>query len=128
MSTTARAAALELFEHHRGTLERAVQAIAERGYWSPFPESLKQYPEEAVKGAQAAFDALLGQHFALAGPQPVGRAGAERSPYGFDLNVSYDQYDADALLARMQAALPAWRDAGAKARVGACLEILQRLN
>ncbi|GLZ86582.1 oxidoreductase [Metapseudomonas resinovorans] len=128
MSTTARAAALELFEHHRGTLERAVQAISERGYWSPFPESLKQYPEESVKGAQAAFEALLGQHFVLAGPQSVGRAGAERSPYGFDLNVSYDQYDADALLSRQQAALPAWRDAGPKARVGACLEILQRLN
>ncbi|WP_137821512.1 phenylacetic acid degradation protein PaaN [Pseudomonas sp. D(2018)] len=128
MSTTARAAALELFEHHRGTLERAIQAISERGYWSPFPESLKQYPEEAVKGAQAAFEALLGQHFTLAGPQPVGRAGAERSPYGFDLGVTYDQYDANALLARMQAALPAWRDAGPNARVGACLEILQRLN
>jgi phenylacetic acid degradation protein paaN len=128
MSTTARAAALELFEHHRGTLERAVQAISERGYWSPFPESLKQYPEDAVKGAQAAFEALLGQHFVLVGPESVGRAGAERSPYGFDLNVSYDQYDADALLSRQQAALPAWRDAGPKARVGTCLEILQRLN
>ncbi|OEO23072.1 phenylacetic acid degradation protein PaaN [Pseudomonas sp. J237] len=121
-------AALELFDHHRGTLERALQAIAERCYWSPFPESLRQYPEEAVQGAQAEFEALLGRHFALAGPQPVGRAGAERSPYGFDLGVSYDQYDADELLERQQQALPAWRDAGSRARVGACLEILQRLN
>ncbi|WP_191834003.1 phenylacetic acid degradation protein PaaN [Pseudomonas fluorescens] len=128
MPANATSAALELFDHHRDTLERAVQAIAERGYWSPFPESLRQYPEEAVKGAQAEFEALLGRHFALAGPQPIGRAGAERSPYGFELGVTYDQYDTDELLERQQKALPGWRDAGARARVGACLEILQRLN
>ncbi|MDF3936557.1 phenylacetic acid degradation protein PaaN [Pseudomonas citronellolis] len=128
MSSAARACALELFAHHRATLERAVQAIASRDYWSPHGESLKQYPEEAVKGAQAAFEALLGKHFALHGPRATGRAGAERSPYGFDLGVSYDQYDREALLQRQQAALPAWRDAGPQARLGACLEILQRLN
>ncbi|WAG76777.1 phenylacetic acid degradation protein PaaN [Metapseudomonas furukawaii] len=128
MSNHAHAAAIELFEHHRGLLDRAVQAIGERGYWSPFPESLKHYPEEAVKGAQSAFEGLLGRHFALAGPESVARVGAERSPYGFDLGVSYDQYDAEALMTRMQAALPAWRDAGPRARLGACLEMLQRLN
>lgn len=128
MQTIASTAALELFEHHRSTLERAVQAIAQRDYWSPYPESLKQYPEESVKGAQVAFEALLNQHFSLQGPQPVGCAGAERSPYGFDLGVSYDQYAVDDLLERMQQALPVWRDAGPQARVGACLEILQRLN
>ncbi|WP_375738344.1 phenylacetic acid degradation protein PaaN [Pseudomonas boanensis] len=128
MSTTARTAALELFAHHRETLDRAVQAIAERGYWSPYLESLKQYPEESVKGAQSAFESQLNRHFSLVGPQSVGRAGSERSPYGFDLGVTYDRYDADALLGRMQQALPAWRDAGPAARVGTCLEILQRLN
>ncbi|MBM7062935.1 phenylacetic acid degradation protein PaaN [Pseudomonas sp. UL073] len=128
MPSAATRAALELFDHHRATLDRAVQAIAERGYWSPYSEQLKQYPEAAVQGAQAVFEALLNQHFKLHGPAPVGRAGAERSPYGFDLGVSYDQYDAEQLLARQQQALPAWRDAGPQARVGACLEILQRLN
>ncbi|MCJ1887229.1 phenylacetic acid degradation protein PaaN [Pseudomonas sp. LA21] len=127
MSSAAQASALELFEHHRATLERAVEAIARRDYWSPHGESLKQYPEESVKGAQAAFEALLNRHFDLKGARAVGRAGAERSPYGFDLGVTYDQYDTDELLNRQQQALPAWRDAGAKARVGACLEIVRRL-
>lgn len=126
--SSAQAAALELFAHHGATLERALQAIATRDYWSPHGESLKQYPEEAVKGAQAAFETLLGQHFALEGPRAIAQAGAERSPYGFDLGVSYDQYDREELLQRQQAALPAWRDAGAKARLGACLEMVQRLN
>ncbi len=43
MSSAARAAALELFEHHRDTLERAVQAIRERSYWSLLSEELKQF-------------------------------------------------------------------------------------
>jgi len=128
MPSTATRAALELFDHHRTTLDRALQAIAERGYWSPYSEQLKQYPAAAVEGAQAAFEALLNRPFALHGPAAVGRVGAERSPYGFDLGVSYDQYDAEQLLARQQQALPAWRDAGPQARVGACLEILSRLN
>jgi len=128
MSTQAQVAAIELFERHRPTLQRAVEAIGERGYWSPFPESLKQYPEASVQNAQAQFEALLGRHFELEGPDPLARVGSERSPYGLELGVSYDQYDADALMTRLQAALPAWRDAGPRARLGACMEILQRLN
>ena len=39
------------FDKHRATLDRAVQAIGERSYWSPFPESPspKNYGEGAVK-------------------------------------------------------------------------------
>lgn len=128
MKPLAYAAAVELFEHHRSTLDQALQAIQRREYWSPYPENPRRYPEESANGAQAAFEALLNRHFPLAGPEPVGRAGAERSPYGFDLGISYDQYDAGQLLSRMQRALPSWRDAGPQARVGVCLEILQRLN
>lgn len=128
MSTPAHIAATSLFERHRPTLERAVEAIGERGYWSPFSESLKQYPQAAVQNAQAEFESLLGRHFPLAGPPPVGRVGGERSPYGLELGLSYDQYDADVLMTRMRAAQPAWRDAGPRARLGACMEMLWRLN
>lgn len=128
MQTPPRHAALELFEHHRQTLEGAVQAIAGREHWSAYPENIKQYPQEAVQGAEAVFESLLGKHFELQGPPSVARAGAERSPYGFELGVSYDQYDAHALLERMTKAAPSWRDIGAQARIGACLEMLTRLN
>src|SRR5262245_53277688 len=98
MSSAAQASALELFEHHRATLERAVEASARRDYWSPHGESLKQCPEESVMGAQAAFEGLLNRHFELQGPKAISRVGAERSPYGFDLGVTYDQYDTEELL------------------------------
>ena len=54
------------FDRHRETLERAVEAIEQRGYWSPFPESPspKVYGEGAAEQGKAAFDALLGKRFA----------------------------------------------------------------
>ena len=39
-----------LFERHRATLDRALQAIAERGYWTPYPEA----PSPRVYGEGAA--------------------------------------------------------------------------
>src|SRR5512138_2327524 len=84
-----------LFEKHRATLDRALQAIAERGYWSPFPESAspKVYGEGSAEAGKAAFDALLGKPFELDQPGMVGRVGNERSPYGFALGITYPKAD-----------------------------------
>jgi phenylacetic acid degradation protein paaN len=120
--------AQQLLDRHRETLDRAVEAISTRGVWSPYPESLKKYPEEAVKGAPQRFEALLKQPFALKVTEVAGQVGAEVSPYGFELGITYEQPEQVTLLASMQAAMPAWRDAGAEARVGVCLEVLSRLN
>ncbi|MBA2777972.1 phenylacetic acid degradation protein PaaN [Billgrantia kenyensis] len=120
--------AQQLLDRHRETLDRAVEAISTRGVWSPYPESLKKYPEEAVKGAPQRFEALLKQPFALKVTEVAGQVGAEVSPYGFELGITYAQPEQGALIASMQAAMPAWRDVGAEARVGVCLEILARLN
>jgi len=111
--------AQQLFDRHRETLDQAVEAITARGFWSPYPENIKKYPEEAVKGASRRFEALLRRPFPLKVPAVAGQVGAEVSPYGFELGVTYDQPEQGALIAAMQAAMPAWRDAGAEARVPA---------
>ena len=74
-----------LFERHRATLDRALNAIAERSYWSAYPESAspKVYGEGAAEAGKAAFDALRDKPFALTQPGTVGTVGGERSPYGF---------------------------------------------
>lgn len=117
-----------LFERHQPLLEKAVEVIHTREYWSPYSENMKKYAEDKVKSASADFKALCGQHFELETVKPVKKVTGERSPYGFELGISYDQPDLNALLEAMQAALPQWRDAGAKGRVGVCAEILHRLN
>ena len=119
-----------LFEKHRATLERALAAIAERGYWSPYPESPspKVYGEGAAEAGKAAFDALLGKPFDLEQAGTVGTVGRERSPFGFDLGIAYPKPDLDRLFAAVAAAEAGWKAAGPEAWVGVCLEILQRVN
>ena len=119
-----------LFERHRATLDRAVQAIGERSYWSAFPESAspKNYGEGAAEAGKAAFDARLGKRFALTQPGTVGHVGSEKSPFGMALGVTYPKSDLDALLAAAGRAEDQWRKAGPEAWAGVSLEIIARLN
>jgi len=120
----------ELYTKHADTLQRALTAIAERGYWSAFPESPspRVYGETAAPQGEAAFHAYLGQDFPLDQPGTDGRVATESSPYGIRLDVRYPHGTVDGLIAAASAALPAWRDAGPATRAGVCLEILHRLH
>ncbi len=119
-----------LFDKHRATLDRALEAIAERGYWSAYPESAspKVYGEGAAERGKAAFDARLGRPFPIALPGTVATVGGERSPYGPPLGVTYPKVDLDGLFAGIALAGKRWRAAGPQAWVGVCLEALARIN
>jgi len=119
-----------MYERHRATLDRAVQAIGERSYWSAYPESAspKNYGEGAAEAGKAAFDGLLGKRFALTQPGTVGQVGAEKSPFGLALGVTYPKMDLDALLAAASRAQEQWKQAGPETWAGVCLEIIARLN
>ncbi|MDP3535037.1 MAG: phenylacetic acid degradation protein PaaN, partial [Halomonas sp.] len=120
--------AQQMFDLHREILDQAVDAISSRNFWTPYPESMRKYPEDAVKAAPSTFESLLNQPFALNGVGSTQQVGGEVSPYGFELGITYDQPNLDELVAAMQVAMRDWRDAGAQARVGVCLEVLSRLN
>src|SRR6266568_4015647 len=127
---TAAVASHELYTKHADTLQRALTAIAERGYWSAFPESPspRVYGESAAPAGEAAFRAYLGSDFPLDQPGVDGHVATESSPFGIPLDVRYPHSSPDALIAAATAALPAWRDAGPATRAGVCLEILGRLH
>ncbi|MGH8835521.1 MAG: phenylacetic acid degradation protein PaaN [Actinomycetes bacterium] len=120
----------ELVERHRPTLEAAVAAAAQRGFWSAYPESPspRVYGETAAAEGLAAYQSYLGNRFPIDQPGTDGWVATERSPYGPELGVSYPHPDVDTLLAAMKAAMPAWRDAGAEARAAVAIEIVDRLN
>ncbi|WP_151703643.1 phenylacetic acid degradation protein PaaN [Nitrincola alkalilacustris] len=120
----------QLFEKHSDTLKGALKAIRTRDYWSPYSEnpSPRVYGETANQDGEAAFKAYLGKTFELDMPGATGQAGAEKSPFGIDLNVQYPTADLNTLLPAMDEARKAWRDAGVDGRAAVCLEILDRLN
>lgn len=119
-----------LFHAHAERLQQALTAIAERSFWSAFPESPspKVYGESAAAQGEAACRAHLGRDFALGQPATTGTVTTESSPFGVALDVRYPHPEVSGLLAAATAAMPAWRDAGPAARTGVCLEILARLH
>ena len=124
-----------MFDRHRERLEAAVAACASREYYSAFDESPspRVYGEHAADQGKKAFEAWLGAEFPLATPGSEGTVATERSPYGFDLGVSYPRVPAsdvavDALMSAARAGMKAWREAGPEGRVAVGLEILDRLH
>ncbi|MGH3713410.1 MAG: phenylacetic acid degradation protein PaaN [Micromonosporaceae bacterium] len=124
------AAAHPFFARHSEILTRALTAIAERDYWSPYPESPspRVYGETAAADGKAAFEAYLGKDFPLDQPGTDQWVNTESSPFGVELGVSYPHPDVDTLFAAALAGMPAWRDAGPDTRAGVCLEILDRIH
>ena len=125
----------DLLSQHRDRLDRAVEASASREYFSAFDESPspRVYGETAAAEGKDAYEAWLGKDFPLRTPGSDGAVATERSPYGFELGVTYPRVPAnqeavDTLLAASRAGMRAWRDAGPEGRTGACLEILDRLH
>ncbi|CUI57754.1 phenylacetic acid degradation protein PaaN [Achromobacter xylosoxidans] len=120
----------KFFERHQPQLEQALAAAALRGYWSPFAESPspRNYGETANDDGRAAFEALRGNPFPLNLHDADGTVGGEKSPYGFDLGITYPHVPAAKLVAASKRALQDWRRAGPQAWVGVSLEILARLN
>ncbi|MGI9643226.1 MAG: phenylacetic acid degradation protein PaaN [Acidimicrobiia bacterium] len=117
----------ELFAVHAETLDRAVEAIGARTYWSAYPEHPKAYGEDAPEAGQAAFEALLGKPF----PTDQAHDGyldvAESSPYGLALGVTYPATTVDATVSAALSAMRDWGRSTPEDRAGVCLEILKRL-
>jgi len=119
-----------LFERHRPTLQAATEAAAKRDYWSAYPEipSGKIYGETARDDGLAAYEARLGKFFDLPAHPAQGVVGAEVSPYGSTLDITYPAASVDMLVSASSAAASQWAAASPEVRVGICLEILARLN
>lgn len=122
----------ELLDRHAATLAAATEALSARSYYSKYPESPspRVYGETAAADGVAAYEAHLGHRYDALADQPGDGTwvGAEVSPYGPTLGTTYPHLDVDAAVAAAQAALPAWRDAGARVRAAVCVEIVDRIN
>lgn len=132
VTTLATTPAHPLVEKYQTVLDEACEALATRSYYSRYPESPspKIYGENAAAEGLAAYQKHLNAPYAALASQPSDgtEVGSEVSPYGPVLGVRYPRLDLDAALAAAQAAIPAWRDAGARVRAAVCVEIIERIN
>ncbi|MCT9930740.1 phenylacetic acid degradation protein PaaN [Planotetraspora sp. A-T 1434] len=120
----------DLFDKHRATLDRAVEACRTRHSWSAYSDAPGAHPggEDARRAGEEAFRAQLGRPFEMDHPGPLVRQADEVSPYtGEPLGISYPAAPADTLFGAAKRAWPAWRDAAPTTRVGVCLEICSRI-
>jgi phenylacetic acid degradation protein paaN len=122
--------ALDLYEKHAAALRAAGLACRERGYFTLFPETPDRHRggAAAAEAGIAAFRTQLGRAFVLDQPGTVGRICGEVSPYTLEpLGIDYPRADIDALYAAARSAMPAWAAATPQARLGVCMEIVDRL-
>jgi len=117
----------DLFAAHAEKLDRAVEAIGARTYWSAYPEHPKAYGEDAPVTGQTSFDGLLGTPFATDQVHDGYLEVAEGSPYGIDLGIEYPATSVAATVAAAVSAQRDWGKASPEDRAGVCLEILRRL-
>lgn len=119
-----------LFEKHRPTLEKALEVISHRGFWSAYPEipSARFYGENAKEEGLKEFEALLNRDFDLPGHPEESRAGNEQSPYGVVLGVRYPAASTETLVNQSLEAADEWANTSLEVRMGICLEVLARLN
>jgi phenylacetic acid degradation protein paaN len=120
----------EFFDRHAELLGQATKAIQQRGYWSPFAEmpSPKAYGETANNDGKLAFESHQNKLFNIGQPGSVGQTRKEVSPFGIDLNTTYNKSDLNVLFPAIHEAARAWRAAGPEVWVGVALESLIRLN
>ena len=119
-----------LFEKHEELLKNAVNATQNRGYWSAFKEqpSPKIYGETADADGKNAVLSYFSKEFDLGQPGKVGVSNTEKSPYGVEMNIGYPVCNTQILIDAAKKAQEEWRKIGPKARIGVCLEILDRIN
>jgi hypothetical protein len=119
-----------LFDRHGTLLDKAVAALGDRGFWTPFPEvpSGKIYGTTAREDGLSAYTSKLGTAFSLEGHPESLRVGGEVSPWGPTFGITYPATDAETLVSASEAAGTAWAMAAPETRVGLLLEALTRLN
>ena len=109
-------------------MDRALEAIGDRTYWSAYPEHPKAYGEDAPKIGQLGFDALLGVPFLVGADDTEFMEVAETSPYGIELGITYPRVTVDDAISNAVGVMQEWGRATPDARAGVCVEILDRLS
>jgi phenylacetic acid degradation protein paaN len=123
---------MSLFEKHRETLEKAINAMHDRTFFAVYPEhpSPSVYGETADEEGRKKFQATLGNKFEeLKQANPRTWLGTEESPYMQEpLQIDYPAFDIPTLIDRAKVAYHVWRKVDVETRTGILVETLERMK
>lgn len=123
---------MTLFKKHQTTIDKAVQALHDRTFFSAYPEhpAPAVYGETADADGQQKFKAALNKKFEelrQSGAESWG--GQEESPYLQELlKISYPLFPAKTLIANAAKAYHTWRKVSVEDRAGILVESLEGMK
>lgn len=122
--------ALSLFQKHEAILNDAINAIHDRGFWTPYPEHPKAYGETGDEEGKTAFSKMMNEDFKeLLQSGESGFIGEEVSPYlQLGLGIRYPEFSADQLIEKAEAVRKSWANTDKESRAGILIEALDRVK
>lgn len=123
---------MTLFEKHKPTLNKAIEALHARTFYAAFPEqpSPAIYGETADADGLAKFKAMRGSKFSELKQQgEEGWIGQEESPYFQEsLGVTYPSFSVNSLISNATNSFASWRKTSADTRAGILIESLEGMR
>lgn len=118
-----------LYDKHKALIEEAINALAERTFYTPYPEHPKAYAEDANALGKEAFGRMLNENFEELGQDASSWIGEEVSPYWqTGLGISYPSLSVEEYINNSKSASSAWAKADVETRAGVLVESLDRLK
>lgn len=118
-----------LFTKHKELLERAVKAVHERTFYTPYPEHFKAYPEQGLEEAKKWFQQIRESKFELPATLALSWAGEENSPFTQEnLGIKYPFLPTELLVENADKARKDWKSIAVNSRAGFLVEILEQMK
>ena len=118
-----------LYQKHNKTITEAIAALADRGYYTPYPEHPKAYAEEANDEGKEAFGKRLNKNYEELGQDADQWIGEEVSPYWqTGLGINYPSVSVEKYIENAKAASQSWASLSVEDRAGILVESLERVK
>jgi phenylacetic acid degradation protein paaN len=110
-------------------IKKAISALYERTYYTPYPEHPKAYPAEANDSGKDAFSRMLNQNFEEFGIDTDEYIGEEVSPFWqIGLGVQYPKLSVNELISRAESVRSEWASASVNDRANVLVDSLERVK
>lgn len=120
---------MSLYQKHQDTLQAAVKALAERNYFTVYPEHPKAYAEDADANGKAAFLAKLNTNYNELGVEADYWVGEEVSPYlQTGIGITYPALQTDKYISNAKEAMAQWKNTSPQERAGILIESLEKVT